>query len=318
MISKRKLLSTLLSLVKSDKNMLLYLLYFSIIEALFVLAIPLASVFIINSVLAHTAISIMTLGIMIITVFIFLIILQFIEQYIVEKFQQKLFVKASIDIAKKALKLRKKSDINPDIDKYMNYFFDIISIQKVFPVLLLDGTSVLLKTTVSLLLLLAFDPYLFSMGLFFFLFFGVLIYLTGKNGIKSAIERSDVKHASIYYLQHIPYDSREEKRILEELDNHLYHYVEARITMFTIIIRQLITTFVMEGTIFIFFLLVGGYLVIEGKLPVGEFVASEIIVVTMTSALKTFVKQIDYMYEILEGLYKVEKLSTTLKEKPHG
>lgn len=316
-VSKTKIFLTLKALIQSDKKNILYLLYFSAVEALLVLAVPLASVFVINSVLAHTSTSVYTLGIIIITVFALVIMLQFIKEYIIEKFQQKIFVKTAINISQKALELREKSDVKADIDKYMNYFFDITAIQKVFPLLLLDGTGVVLKITVSLLLLFAFNPYLFSLGFFFLAFFVVLIYVAGKNGVVSAINRSDTKHTSIYYLQHIPYDKRESEEILKEFDTHLQEYVMARVKMFNVIIRQLVTTFIMEGTIFTSFLVVGGYLVIEGKLPVGEFVAAEIVVVTVTSALKTFVKQIDYMYDIMEGLYKVEKLSETLGEKIH-
>jgi len=50
-------------------------------------------------------------------------------------------------------------------------------------------------------------------------------------------------------------------------------------------------------------------------LPLGEFVASEIIVVSISYALKGFMKQIDYIYDMIEGLYKVQKLSFTLEEK---
>jgi ABC-type bacteriocin/lantibiotic exporter with double-glycine peptidase domain len=318
MITVNKIISSFMELVKSDKSTIYYLLYFSAVEALLTLVMPLTSVFVINSVLAHAAVSIVTLGVIIVIAFIFIIVLQFVKEYIIEKFQQKIFVKNAITIAKKALAFGQKGRRKADIDKYMNYFFDITSIQKLFPVLLLDGIGMLLKSIVSLLLLLAFNPYLFLMGLFFLLFFIVLIYFAGKNGFNRAIERSDSKHASIYFLQQIPYEQQIPEKILETFDTLLSRYVQARTAMFKVIIRQLLTTYLMEGTIFLSFILVGGYLVIEGNLPVGEFVASEIVVVTMTSALKTLVKQIDYMYEVVEGLYKVEKLSVTIEKGADG
>jgi putative ABC transport system ATP-binding protein len=66
------------------------------------------------------------------------------------------------------------------------------------------------------------------------------------------------------------------------------------------------------------FLLIGGYLVINGSLPLGEFVAAEIIVTSITYALKGFAKQLDYIYDMVEGLYKVNKLSLELKDKSDG
>jgi putative ABC transport system ATP-binding protein len=66
------------------------------------------------------------------------------------------------------------------------------------------------------------------------------------------------------------------------------------------------------------FLIIGGYLVINGSLPLGEFVAAEIVVTSITYALKGFAKQLDYIYDMIEGLYKVNKLSVGLEDKRHG
>jgi ABC-type bacteriocin/lantibiotic exporter with double-glycine peptidase domain len=306
-------LKSISEIVKEDKKNILYLLYYSAIEAILVLTIPLASVFIINSILAHSSISITVLGTIVVVIFTIITLLQIMKEYIIEKFQQKVFVYNGIKISKKAINLKDASaETKASIDKLMNYFFDITSIQKVFPVLLLDGTGLIIKVLVSLLLLLAFSPYLFSAGLVFLILFILVFGFIGKNGINLAIVRSDTKHNSIYYLQSIPYCKDNSEEILFNFDQLLNQFVDARINMFRIIIRQLALTFAMEGVIFSTFLIIGGSLVINGVLPVGEFVAAEIIVVSITGALKVFVKQIDYIYDIAEGLYKVNKLSKSL------
>ena len=200
------------------------------------------------------------------------------------------------------------------IDKYMNYFFDISAIQKFFPVLLLDGTGLVVKILVSLLLLLAFDPILFGLGLFFLILFIVVLLLLGKNGIKHALSRSDAKHKTIYNLQNIPYTKESKTEALANFDEHLLQFIDARSKMFRVTIRQLSFTFFLEGLLFSGFLIVGGYLVIDGHLPIGEFVAAEIVLVSITYALKGFIKQIDYIYDMIEGFYKVDLLSKTLGE----
>ena len=156
------------------------------------------------------------------------------------------------------------------------------------------------------------------MGLFFFVVFLMAVILLCRNGIKCAIARSDAKHSSIYYLQDIPYKDGSPEEILKGFDDHLNRFVDSRVDMFKIMIKQLALTFITEGVIFSAFLIIGGYLVINGILPLGEFVAAEIIVVSITNALKGFVKQIDYIYDIVEGLYKVNKLSITLSEQQNG
>lgn len=303
------------AIFKADKKNIFYLLYYSAIEAILVLSIPLTSSFIINSILAHANISIFILAVVVITIFLLTTSLQIIKEYIIEKFQQKIFVTTSIKVAKMATKFKNSSvKTKKLIDKYMNYFFDIGAIQKFFPVLLLDGSGLVVKMIASLLLLLAFDPVLFGLGFFFFIFFTIIIIILGIRGPKSAIERSDAKHSSIYFIQNIPFDEKSDEETYKELDTKLTTYINARIKNFRIIISQLSFTFFIEGAIFSTFLIIGGHLVVKGVIPVGEFIAAEIVVVSMTSAVKSFIKQIDYIYDMIEGFYKVDKLTALLSE----
>jgi len=311
---KMQILYNAMSIIKDDKKNVFYLIYYSAIKSVLVLSIPLASSFIINSVLSHASISVLILGLLVITAFVFITFLKIIQEYIVEKFQQKIFIQTSIKISRLAVDL--ENDENKDqIDRYMNYFFDVSSIKKLFPIVLLDGTGLIMQIAVSLLLLLAFDPLLFSFAIVLFIVYIMLLILLGHNGIKYAIERSDAKHKSIYFLQHIPELKEPKEKILEEYDAHLNNYVETRDKSFRVIIRQLGLTFFMEGFILSGFLILGGHLVINGTLPVGEFVAAEIIIVSIIYSLKVFVKQIDYIYDMIEGFYKLDKLSSSLSEK---
>jgi len=312
---KKQFLSSVSKIIKEDKKNILYLLYYSTLEAILMLSIPLASSFIINSVLAHASISVFVLGSIVITMFVLITLIQIMKEYIVEKFQQKIFITTGIEIAEMATCLNQaSSEAKHTIDKYMNYFFDVSAIQKLFPILLLDGTGLLIKIVTSLLLLLAFDPIFFGFGVFFFTLFGISLYFLGHQGMDYAVQRSDAKHSAIYYLQKIPNLEKSQEETLAEFDGYLAKYVTQRDKIFKVIIRQLTLTYIMEAVVISSFLIGGGYLVINGKLPIGEFVAAEIVVVSITFALKGFMKQIDYIYDMIEGFYKVNKLSISLNE----
>lgn len=306
-----------LRIVRQDRRNIIYLVYYSAIEAILALSIPLASSVVINSVLAHADISLLVLSFIVIVMFALVTLLQVMKAYIIEKFQQRVFLNAGIRVATMAMRLPGQ-DASAEFAKYMNYFFDITSVQKFFPILLLDGVGLVAKLFVSMLLLLAFDPVLFGVGVFFFSMYLVLLILLGYSGITRAIERSDAKHGAIYFLQHIREQSGTPTEVLGRFDRMLLHYANARQKLFQVTIRQLALTFFTEGFIFSTFLIAGGYLVINGSLPVGEFIAAEIVVVTITYALKDVVKQIDYIYDTIEGFYKVHKLSEKLGEDHHG
>ncbi len=299
-------------IMQQDKKNIFYLIYYSILEAFLLIVSPLASAIIINSVLAHATLSITVLSFIVIIIFLGITVLQILKQYIIEKFEQKIFVHHAIKLAETSAKL-KDFEIDNAIDKYMNYFFDVISLQKLIPVLILNGASLIIKLIVSLLLLFVFDINLFLLGIFFIIMFVLIMLFLGRNGMLFAVERSDAKHETIYFLQNIPLHRKENANIFEKLDTLLLTFVNARKKMFFVIIRQLSLTFFMEGLILSSFFILGGYLVFEGKMPIGEFVASEIIIISVTYAMRDFMKQIDYIYEVVEGFYKVNKLSKKLE-----
>jgi len=137
-------MENLSQVVSEDKKNVFYLLYYSMLEGIFLMVSPLASAFIINGVIAHATISITAMSVVVLVIFFIISVLQILKEYIVEKFEQKIFVQNSIKIAQLAIKIENNSN-KDTVDKYMNYFFDVISIQKIFPILLLNGSSLVIK-----------------------------------------------------------------------------------------------------------------------------------------------------------------------------
>lgn len=316
---KNKVFQGFLQTLKSDKNSVYYILYYTLLEGLLVLSIPLTSSFVINSLIAHSYVSLLTLGAIISIVFIFIIFLRIIQEYIIEKFEQRVFVNEGYSIAKKAFRLHEeKRTTEYPIDKLMNYFFDITTVQKVFPIFILNGAGLIIQIIMTLLLLMVFNMSLFVGAFIVMVFYFIAIVFFGKNGILFAVKRSDTKHNAIHFLQKVPLKEFKEEEMLEQLEEKMSEYVEARQNQYAVRIKQLGISFFVQGVIITGFFLLGGYLVINGKMPMGEFVAAEIIVVTLIYAMNSFVKQLDYIYDGIEGFYKIGKLSSSLDKKEHA
>lgn len=278
------------------------------------MSIPLSSSFIINSVIAHADISVIVLGIIVFMIFLFITILKMTREYIIEKFQQKIFVIYAIEVAQKIFDQYGEFMKEKEYKKYMNYFFDISAVQKFFPLLLLDGVALTIKVVVSLILLFIFDNLLFEVGMLFFIAYIITLFILGRKGLSRAIARSDTKHEAIFFLQNINYLELQKEQILRELDEYLLKHTQARQNIFKTIIFQQGLTFFTEGLVMSSFLVFGSYLVIKGTIPLGEFIASEIIILTIIYALKSFVKKLNFFYEAIEGIYKVSKLKHKLEQ----
>lgn len=310
---KHKVMRSFVDMLRSDKRSIYYILYYTLIEGILILSIPLASSFVINSLLAHSFISVLVLGSIISTIFLFVIFLRLMQEYIVEKFEQRVFVSEGYKVAQKAFTLKEKGiEDKEHIDKLMNYFFDITTVQKIFPVFILNGAGLIVQMIMTLLLLFIFDVTLFFGAFVILVIYAILIIVLGKNGIIFAIKRSDTKHSAIRFLQKVPSLDASHKELDASLEQKMSDYVDSRQNHFGVRIKQLALSFFMQGVIITGFFMLGGYLVINGNIPIGEFVAAEIVVVTLIYAMNNFVKQLDYIYSGIEGFYKIDKLSSSL------
>lgn len=314
---KHKVIQGFTDMLRSDKRSIYYVLYYTLIEGILVLSIPLTSSFVINSLVAHSYISVMVLGSIISIVFFFIIFLRLMQEYIIEKFEQRVFVAEGFEVAQKAYALKERGiEDKEHIDKLMNYFFDITTVQKTFPIFILNGAGLIVQTLMTLALLFIFDARLFFGALMILIIYVVALILFGKNGIIFAVKRSDTKHGAIRFLQKVTTQDDSYEQMDSNLEVKMNEYVDARRNHFRVRVKQLGVSFFMQGAIITGFFMLGGYLVINGDMPVGEFVAAEIIVVTLIYAMNSFVKQIDYIYDGIEGFYKIEKLSSSLNPTP--
>jgi len=307
--------TNLKSIIRDDKKNISYLLYYSTLEATLLMVSPLTAAFIINSVLAHATVSITVLSFIIIVVFMMIALIQVLKEYMIEKFEQGIFVKNAINTSILAIENREYQ--HNEIDKYMNYFFDVVAIQKLLPALFMNASGLIIKIVVSLLLLLIFDINFFILAVIFILLFLTIVLRLGKHGPRLAIKRSDAKHEAIYFIQNISDETSSPAHTLNKLDTLLINFLETRRDMFSIIARQLAVSFFIEGLILSSFFILGGYLVFEGTIPIGDFVAIEIIILSVLNGLRSFMKQIDYIYDMVEGFYKIDKLSRALKKAEH-
>lgn len=306
------IVSNFFDLLQKERANVKLLLFYSLLETILLLVMPFASSFIINSLLAHAVLSLLVISVIVSILLLVVVFVQLTKEYIIEKYQQSIFVDTSIDVANLSLDACDNTK-QMNRSRYMNYCFEVLTLQKITPMLVLDGAALFMKTIVSLLLLLAFDPWLFIGGVVLLSLYVVVLMRLGKDGFKYAVERSDAKHEALFHLQHLC-ESSDLKQSQTHLDELLHQFIAKRQQMFSVLFRQFAWSFLTEALLFSGFFILGGLLVINGTLPIGEFVAAEILVISLIYAIHSFIKQLDYIYDMAEGIYKINKLSNKLEE----
>ncbi|MEM9328585.1 MAG: ABC transporter ATP-binding protein, partial [Bacteroidota bacterium] len=130
-------------------------------------------------------------------------VLQVLQIMIVEFLQRRVFTKAAFEFAYRVPRIKMEAVLNLHFPELMNRFFDVLTIQKGLPKLLIDLSTGVIQILFGLLLLSLYHP--------FFVFFGVallgtlflIFYFTGPKGLESSIIESKYKYKAVYWLEEL-------------------------------------------------------------------------------------------------------------------
>jgi ABC-type bacteriocin/lantibiotic exporter with double-glycine peptidase domain len=233
---------------------------------------------------------------------------------VVEMLQRRLFVRLVADLAWRLPRISEDERRGRDPSKLVNRFFDVVTAQKVLPTLLIEGTTLVLELVIGLTILAFYSPLLlaFSIGLMGSIAF--IIFVLGRGGIGSSIDESYAKHDVAGWLEELVrtpsvFRATSARRFgARRVDEAARAYLDARRRHFRVLLRQAVGAFAVQATTAVLLLAVGGVLVIDGTLTLGQLVAAELIVGAVTQGLIKLHKQLESAYDLLAALDKLGAL----------
>jgi ATP-binding cassette subfamily B protein len=225
--------------------------------------------------------------------------------------QRRLFAATGLEIAYR-IPMMKRSALEGEYGPALiNRFFDVITMQKSLAKILLDGLSYSLVALASLVLLSIYSPFFLIIGLLAILFAPVLIWGLGRNGLETSIMESSTKYAMAHWLEDLSRCHQSFKLngaasyVHARTDRLASNYVRTRGEHFRIFGRQLAGAAVFRALIVGLALGIGGYLVTRGDISLGQFVAAELVIVSLTAAGFNLVKLFEQGYDLLTAISKI-------------
>jgi putative ABC transport system ATP-binding protein len=195
-----------------------------------------------------------------------------------------------------------------------NRVFDIMTIQKATAILLMDGITIVLTTILGLLLLSFYHPFLLGFSIVLVISMIAITWLLGRGGIRTAIEESQTKYRIAYWLQDVLSSPAAfkvnggESLAIERANMLAAQYIDARQRQFRVVIRQIAFAIGLQVLASTAVLGLGGWLVIQGQLTLGQLVASELVVTVVVSAFAKAGKSFEKFYDLMAGVEKVGHL----------
>jgi ABC-type bacteriocin/lantibiotic exporter with double-glycine peptidase domain len=163
--------SRLFKLLKAEKKDIFYIYFYSALIALIGLTLPVgvqAIMELISGGVFFTSI-ILLIGVVVVGVVISGI-LQLMQISLVEVLERRVFVRSAFELSFRVPQMKAEAILNNYAPELMNRFFDVLTLQKGLPKLLIDVTSSILQILFGLILISFYHP--------LFIFFGLALLAT--------------------------------------------------------------------------------------------------------------------------------------------
>lgn len=315
----------LINMLSLDKKEIFIIYAYAIFNGLINLSLPLGIQAIVGFVISAEYSA--SLGLLIFIVVIGVAaagIIQILQLSLTELLQRRVFTRASFEFAYRIPRFRIESISDFYAPELMNRFFDTLNVQKGMPKILIDVSTSTLQIVFGLILLSVYHS--------FFVFFGVVLiglitlifFLTGPKGLKSSIMESKYKYQVAHWLEELARVmgtfklAGETDLPIKKTNQLVNNYLKARKQHFSILIFQFSNIVAFKTVITGGLLILGSILVINQEINLGQFVASEIIILLVLTSAEKLILSMETVYDVLTGLEKLGQVTDIETEGDEG
>lgn len=309
-------------LLKPDKKEIINVYIYAIFNGLVYLTLPLGIQAIINLIQVG---SINTSWVVLVVIVILGVavngILQIYQLKITENLQQKIFARAAFEFAYRIPRLKLERIYDKYAPELMNRFFDILSVQKGLSKILIDFSTASVQVIIGLVLLSLYHPFFVLFSFLLLVFLVGIFRWTGKRGLNTSLKESEYKYKIAYWLQEVARANvtfklaGNSKLPLDKTDRNVEGYLNSREKHFKVLLTQYSLMVVFKVLVALGLLAIGGILVVERQMNIGQFVASEIIVLLIMGAIEKLIFSIEVIYDVLTSLEKLGQVTDAELEK---
>jgi ABC-type bacteriocin/lantibiotic exporter with double-glycine peptidase domain len=250
--------------------------------------------------------------------------LQVVQISLVEFLQRRIFTKASLEFAFRIPRIRLEAIQGNYAPELINRFFDVITIQKGLPKLLIDLSSSVIQILFGLLLISLYHPFFVFFGLILLASLFMIFYLTGPRGLNSSIQESKYKYKVAQWLEELARALQSFKLAgstdlpIRKTDYNLNNYLKNRKIHFRVLVTQFSFIVIFKALITGGLLIMGTLLVVDRQITLGQFVASEIVIILILNAVEKIIMYMDVVYDMLTAVDKIAHVTDLPIEKVGG
>ena len=301
-----------IGLLKLDRRDIKHVFYYAIFAGLVNLSLPLGIQAIINLIQGAQISSSWIVLVVLVTLGVaFVGALQLMQMRIIEDIQQKIFTRSSFEFAYRfpKIKMSELRDYYPP--ELANRFFDTLTVQKGLSKILVDVPAALLQIIFGLILLSFYHPFFIIYGFMLVLLIYVLFKFSVQKGLDTSLEESKEKYKVVHWLQEIARSilsfkvSGKTSLALRKNDQLVSTYLDKREGHFKVLIQQFMKLIGFKVLVTAGLLIIGGMLVLNQQMNIGQFVAAEIVILLVIASVEKLILGLEPFYDVLTSIEKL-------------
>ena len=314
-----------IGLLKLERKDIFQIFYYAIFGGIVALSLPLGIQAIINLIQgAQISSSWIVLVIMVTIGVLFSGALQLMQLRIIETIQQRIFTRASFELSFRFPKIKMNELRNDYPPELANRFFDTLTIQKGLSKILIDIPTALLQIIFALILLSFYHSFFIVFGILLLLLIYIVFKFTAQKGLETSLIESKKKYKVAHWIQEVARTlvsfklSGNTSLALQKNDDLVSQYLEARENHFKILMIQFIQMISFKVIVTASLLLIGGALVLNQEMNIGQFVAAEIIILLVIQSVEKLIIGLESFYDVLTSIEKIGQVVDKELEPQEG
>ena len=312
-------------LLELDREDIIVIVIYGVAVGLLSLAVPIAVQSLVNTVAFGSLFQpLVVLTVLLAVALIGSAVLRGLQVRIVEMLQRRLFVRIVAEISGRLPRVSAPALRAANGPELLNRFFDVFTTQKSVASLLLGGIDALLIALVGLLVLAFYHPILLAFDFVLILGAIVVLFPLGRGGTRSSVAESKAKYAVAGWLEEMARHPLSfklaggEEFATNRAQLLARNYLEKRDRHFRIVFRQLVGALAFEVFASVALLALGGVLVIERQLSIGQLVAAELIVTAVVASIAKLGGKVEIFYDLVAAVDKLGEIFDLPLERSGG
>ncbi len=293
----------LLRTLQLERNDIAVALVFGAAMAATALAVPIAAQALVTTVTKTLLLQpLLMLGLMLLIALVAVGILQITQIVVAERIHRRIWVRSMTDWIRRMPRTTRRYRFENSNHELCNRWHDTVLLQKDVVSLVLDGTSLTLTVGASLLLLAFYHPWLLAFDIVLVL--GIVgVVASGWGAGPRAIFESDCKYEMFAWMDDVAggrlifADAKGRAYADHRGEMFLRRWLSARGQYFNAILREISSGVALQVVATVGILSLGGWLVIERELTLGQLVAASVLVSTIGAGISRIGRQLDPIYE---------------------